>query len=1226
MTVTLESLKKSVGKKNSKSEIFAWLADLERAAGDLDGALQRVNGGLTLYPHDVAAMIVRAKILFQQENYDECVAQCESILVKDPFSLAGQKIMGDAFDKLGKVYERNLCYRRYHDKDPLNGFWKDEYDVADMIPDVSDSISGAALSEADFSMPEMSMPDMNMPEMGMPEVGMAESFMPQGTKTLEELEAENAMAMGSDALELSSGDLFKDDENSSTESSFEKAFGDTFGSLAEEDTESLDGIGGINGSAGNIEEEGGIFEKSSASTMGVSLEDEELSGTSSPFSSFGSDEPAEDDPFAALASMLPNGDAEEDTMMDNLFEALNSTMAEISENSSEEKTLEEFPVDDNISGTDVNSAMSSFFGLEDDLEPEETADAGSTFDGVYNEVDERAAANASSLFGSSNKDYDKPMSVDNAFNDIFGEDELPEELPQKPSVPVASDDFTFVDEKPAAEAPKNNDEPQTVDNAFNDIFGEDELPEERPQPVESSFEKSSEGGLELPAESGTFELPAEEGSLELSGAAESFDLSAVEEETSFVAEVENPEAPVLSSAMDFIEDDTPASLELPTGESAQDVSESIDFETAGEATLDISGEAFLEMPTGTTPLDLPSEEGLFEKSAEEASLENFTESSVQEQPVETSTPENDAEDSFGVGNAFSSIFGSDDDLPEESAPVDAAPANLELPAEEPAPEVSESIEFETAGEVSLDISGEASLGTFTETTPLDLPAEEGLFEKSAEEGSLENLTESSVQELPVETSTPENDAEDSFGVGNAFSSIFGSDDDLPEESSPVNAAPASLELPAEEPAQEVSESIEFETAGDAALDISGEASLGIPTEMSTLDLPAEEGLFEKSAEEGSLENLTESSVQELPVETSTPENDAEDSFGVGNAFSSIFGSDDDLPEEKPQVEEQSPAVEVHEETLAAPAEASVEPAANNNFSVDSAFDSLFGSDDDMPEETPRETPAAEPIVEDNRTLAEQVDQAEAELELPSASKSESSDLAQEMGGAFASMFGDQEDLDLPELSSTTPVADNVTDADNVTETAGLSNVEEASSDKLESDFDKSFSALFGSDESLNQDENQSGSLFSALDSVENAPAENQENAPKAPAMTGVDSLESEVSGAFKGLFDMDDDTLPYGEDKPSNSGVDFLMSGDSDDEVSAGLINNPDAPLDRGAQNIDESLNTKTLAEIYFEQGLYGKALEIYGDLAQKEPDNGEIAKRHAEVKKIYRDKFGGNK
>ena len=104
---------------------------------------------------------------------------------------------------------------------------------------------------------------------------------------------------------------------------------------------------------------------------------------------------------------------------------------------------------------------------------------------------------------------------------------------------------------------------------------------------------------------------------------------------------------------------------------------------------------------------------------------------------------------------------------------------------------------------------------------------------------------------------------------------------------------------------------------------------------------------------------------------------------------------------------------------------------------------------------------------------------------------------------------------------------------------------------------------------------------------------------------------------------MDDDSLPE-ETTPSNKGVDFLMSGDSDDEISAGLINDPDAPLDRGSHDLDESLNTRTLAEIYFDQGLYGKALEIYKDLAQKEPDNEDIATRLSEVEQLYNEKFGG--
>ena len=286
---------------------------------------------------------------------------------------------------------------------------------------------------------------------------------------------------------------------------------------------------------------------------------------------------------------------------------------------------------------------------------------------------------------------------------------------------------------------------------------------------------------------------------------------------------------------------------------------------------------------------------------------------------------------------------------------------------------------------------------------------------------------------------------------------------------------------------------------------------------------------------------------------------------------------------------------------------------------------MFGSDDDLPEEKPQtsepEAIADAPATEDETvSLAEQVDQAEAELEMPEV-KPEESDLAKEMGGAFASMFGnDDDDLDLP-AAKTETASEPLSNDQEATGAAIEESFGNISEETLSKDLDNSFDSLFGKDEaaddSLALDESHSPA-------AEAAPAEETFAAAPADAPKDLDSLESEVSGAFKGLFDMDDDSLTE-EDKPSNKGVDFLMSGDSDDEISAGLINNPDAPLDRGAYDLDESLNTPTLAEIYFDQGKYGKALEIYKDLAQKEPDNEEIAKRKDEIEKLYNEKFGGN-
>ena len=53
MAVTLELLKKTIGKKKGTSMAFAWLADLERASGDLDGSLRRVNAGLQSFSVDI---------------------------------------------------------------------------------------------------------------------------------------------------------------------------------------------------------------------------------------------------------------------------------------------------------------------------------------------------------------------------------------------------------------------------------------------------------------------------------------------------------------------------------------------------------------------------------------------------------------------------------------------------------------------------------------------------------------------------------------------------------------------------------------------------------------------------------------------------------------------------------------------------------------------------------------------------------------------------------------------------------------------------------------------------------------------------------------------------------------------------------------------------------------------------------------------------------------------
>ena len=913
MAVTLDSLKKTIGKKNVNSRAFAWLADLEREAGNLDQALQRVDGGLTLYPNDVAAMLVRSKILFQKESYDACIEECEKVLVADPFNLAAQQIMGDAYDKLENIGERNVCYRRLHDMDPLNTFWKDEYDV--VVGAAAAAAMAGEISDTDFSMPDVGNMDLS-----------------------DEFTAEPA----AESTEAAPADEFSLNEPQAAEAD--------------------------------------------ASAADVA-------------------EPAGDDPFAALASMIPGNDDADDSAMEDLSASLNSAMDSINNESAADKPLEELSEDENISSSDVGSALSDMFGLEDDLEPEESsAPAADVPSDIPASIDDSAEANAASIFGAAAPEAteeapaeDKPQSIDDAFGDIFGEDELPEEKPQSVSIDAPADEPA--PEALATEEAPVEDKPQSIDDAFGDIFGEDELPEEKPQSV----------SIDAPAEESAAEEPA----------AEPADIAA---------------------------------------------------EPAADFTADLSDD-----------LELPSEDGgLFEKSA--AADMNLTADEVAEPAAE-----NKADEPTTIDNAFDSIFG-EDELPEEKPQS----ASIDAPAEEAAADAT----VEPAADFAADLSDD-----------LELPSEEGgLFEKSADADM--NLT-----------------------------------GDWTPGGAPVEEAPAA------------------ETAaGETAEEIAPVAEEAAP-------------------------------------------------------------ADDDLnfaTEEAPALDEPAPAEQESVAEEVAPA-----PASDAGFSVDNAFDSLFGSDDDLPEEKPQaesETLADAPAAEESVSLAEQVDQAEAELEMPEV-KPEESDLAKEMGGAFASMFGnDDDDLDLP-AAKTETASEPLSNDQEATGAAIEESFGNISEESLSKDLDNSFDSLFGKDEAADDSLALDESLSPA---AEAAPAEETFAAAPADAPKDLDSLESEVSGAFKGLFDMDDDSLTE-EDKPSNKGVDFLMSGDSDDEISAGLINNPDAPLDRGAYDLDESLNTPTLAEIYFDQGKYGKALEIYKDLAQKDPDNEEIAKRKDEIEKLYNEKFGGN-
>ena len=1005
MAVSLDSLRKAVKKNKGRSQALAWLADMERAAGDYEAALKTVDAALAASPSDVPAMLVRAKILAGQQDFAGSITEYKKVLAKDPFCLSAHKRMGESYDKLGKEAERNACFRRVHDMDPLDPFWKDEYDV---LPE-EETLVPPVMDDSSFTM-----------------------------------------------------DVSDDTENA---------------------------------------------------------------------------EAGEDNIFANLAASLPNTDEEDNTSMEALRNSLNFASDEIAQNgdAAQDASFEGHA----LNSSEVSSAISDILGGDDDLEVVDSS-----------EKNEPAAEEpaTSSLFSHFSDEEEKIDAIEEPKSEEVTEEK--------------SDDAEF--SLDSLDEPLDADEKSTnVDDAFSSLLGDDELPEEAPaaeQPVEQSAE----------------EQPAEELSAEQVAEPVAENLGAPEEEPTDAENLAGMNN-VPAMHMDFSDDED----------------------------VGVADDVF--------DLDEPAKA---ESKAEEAET--------------------------NVDDAFSSLLG-DDELPEEkdsaSSTADAT-GDAEIATEEVAEPALETQSEEQADvEKPLEESVEDSFGS--------------LFEKSADaDFSLDSEAPAAEEtaEKPLEESVEkpeEESAEDSFG------SLF------------EKSADADFSLDNDAPAVDSLEKAPEFVPNESAENVAPAEGL-VPT--SHMDFSDDEDI--PKADDDFVLNLDE----ELPTESETPvaENVAETQVSE-----SLEEPAEETLEEQP-ADIEKPAEEiaenVAEEVVEAPAESLENVATADDESaaeeVDGAFDALFGDDDEAPAEATAETPVdastssatenvdeiAETPVEEQPAIEQPVAESNVE-EQPVEESPKDEDLAKEMGGAFASMFGEDDSMptesapvDAPASETTESVEEPLSQ-----EATSAEFEEEAVKEDVEKSVDESFDSIFGADaDDLPEEKSQVAeapaekieeapaeeptSVFSApIDSLEEPsdvtleePAAEQLEEPVAETAEPVaeeapsaelDSIDSEVSNAFKGLFD-EDDSLPE-SDEPNNNGVDYLMSGDSDDEVAASLVENADAPLSRGATDLDDSLNTRTLADIYMEQGVYDKALDIYTDLAKKNPDNEKIKSRLEEVKKLYREKFG---
>ena len=571
-------------------------------------------------------------------------------------------------------------------------------------------------------------------------------------------------------------------------------------------------------------------------------------------------------------------------------------------------------------------------------------------------------------------------------------------------------------------------------------------------------------------------------------------------------------------------------------------------------------------------LDEPLEEVVEKKSAEsDLNLDSLDEPQAADEGISEAN----------VNDAFTSLLGEDSSLQETEAPAE--------PVAESAVS-SKHMDFsnEENAETNVDDAFSSLLGD--DDLPEEKPAET-LAEPALEESADLALDEPAVEEKPAEklSATPAEEA----SFGGLFEKSADADFSMSEEAPAENVQ----NVKPEEPAEEESFGSLFDKSADA--------------DFSMNDKAAEKPAVEENVATGSLEKApefvpTESTENIAPAEGLVPAShmDFSDENDIQKSNEDfVLNLDEETPAESvaavletEKLEEPAAEKPAVEETVA---EASLESASED---VDTAFDALFGDDDSSSTEEVKE------IVKEE--VKEEV---------------KNDDLAKEMGGAFASMFGNESAAPAEVAEAPVEVAE-VPAEEPLSQEATGAQIEEES---VKETVDESFDSLFGSSDDLPEEASEVAASPAAAPvetaKVEEpapatafaAPAESQEEAPSAE----LDSIDSEVSNAFKGLFDEDDSLTEA--DEPNNKGVDYLMSGDSDDEVAASLVNNAEAPLSRGAADLDDSLNTRTLADIYMEQGVYNKALDIYADLAKKNPNNAEIKNRLAEIEKLCREKFG---
>ena len=364
-----------------------------------------------------------------------------------------------------------------------------------------------------------------------------------------------------------------------------------------------------------------------------------------------------------------------------------------------------------------------------------------------------------------------------------------------------------------------------------------------------------------------------------------------------------------------------------------------------------------------------------------------------------------------------------------------------------------------------------------------------------------------------------------------------------------------------------------------------------------LDLPvAEEPLLEKSPEVASEQSAVEEDDPFASFASMTPtddENDGEVSFNdlehslndaiagfaptntekdffpvdeiegndISAALSGIFGTQETESETLPEEKAMGAVEEASPESFTVP------KAEDKPQTLSDAFDDIFG-EDELPEEFVPTKSA--PSNENVSPTAESIElptasSVETPAETSPSASGETLDLDADVSQSFDSLFGKDSDdvptesLELPPAASTESPAEAAPAAPSETL-------------DLDTDVSQSFDSLFGKE-----------SDDVPTESLELPPASSVETPAEATPAAPNDTLDldTDVSQSFDSLFGKDSDDLPLE----------------------------------------DATTSTRTLAEIYFGQGVYEEAIRIYKDLIRKSPGDASLQKRLAEIEKARNDK-----